>query len=377
MLDQKIDMNQKYFSIYVFLSTFSRNLIEVFIPVILYKYGYSIKEVLIYYLIINIISLVLTYPFVSISKKYTNKILSIIGIISFLVVQVFLNIMWHSLIYIFILATFYAIYRRGYWISRRYYNLKIIKKQNIVTTYSIISIINQIGVVVSSYVGSIILDFISIRELTIIAIILFLISLIPLYKLKFKHEKTEEKLKLIKTFKEMPRSNIYLFGSYELLNIVKFLIPLYIFIYVKNTYRTIGILNLITNVAIIFFTYFYGKNLNKSKNNYLKIAIVLTVLLYIFKINTAGILLLIISFAEGIILKMYELSINKEFFIFSKKFEYYNYNLVYELVQNTFRSCIVLFILLLNCNLKYMIYVTLLFILIGVFMNFKNDKIIN
>ena len=36
MLDQKIDTNQKYFSIYVFLSTFSRNLIEVFIPVILF-----------------------------------------------------------------------------------------------------------------------------------------------------------------------------------------------------------------------------------------------------------------------------------------------------------------------------------------------------
>ena len=46
-----MDNNQKKFGIYVFLSTFSRNLIEVFIPVILYKFGYELKEVIIYFYI--------------------------------------------------------------------------------------------------------------------------------------------------------------------------------------------------------------------------------------------------------------------------------------------------------------------------------------
>lgn len=70
-----MNLNQRKFGIYVFLSTFSRNLIEVFIPVILYKYGYSLKEVLFYYLIGNIISLIISYPFIYLSKKYNNKIL--------------------------------------------------------------------------------------------------------------------------------------------------------------------------------------------------------------------------------------------------------------------------------------------------------------
>lgn len=39
-----MDDNQKKFNLYVFLSTFSRNLIEVFIPLIIYKFGYSLKE---------------------------------------------------------------------------------------------------------------------------------------------------------------------------------------------------------------------------------------------------------------------------------------------------------------------------------------------
>ena len=300
-----MNSNQKKFGVYVFLSTFSRNLIEVFIPVILYKYGYTLKEVLFYYLIVNAVSLILTYPFIYLSKKLNNKILSIIGIVAFVLVQISLNYLTHSIIYIFTIATFYAIYRRGYWISRRYFNLKIIENENISKTYSIISIINQIGVIISAYIGSLVLDYISLKLLTIISIIIFILSIIPLYKLKFKFEEKNEKLDLKRNINKIPKSNIYLFGSYELLNVVKFLIPLYIIIYVKDKYQTIGIVNLITNFALILFTYLYGKKLDKSKNNYLKIAIFLTVLVYLLKINSSGYILLIISFVEGIIIKMY------------------------------------------------------------------------
>lgn len=372
-----MNSNQKKFGIYVFLSTFSRNLIEVFIPVILYKNGFALKEILFYYLMANVISLIISYPFINLSKKYNNKILSIIGIIGFVILQIMLNFIKHTLIYLLALATFFAIYRRGYWIARRYYNLKVIKKGNISTTYSIISIINQVGVIVSAYCGSIILDFISLKLLTIIAIILFLTSIIPLYLLKFKHENTDEKLKLFATIKKIPKSDIYLFGSYELLNVVKFLIPLYIFIYVKNTYQTIGIVNLITNVALIIFTYLFGKRLDNSKDSYLRLSIILVVTIYVFKVNTFGIMLFIVSFIEGIFVKMYELSINTQFYKLSKKFEYSNYNLVYEIIQNSFRSFIVFLLLLSSFDLKTMIYITLGFIAFGVFFRFKQEVTVN
>ena len=369
-----MNSNQKKFGIYVFLSTFSRNLIEVFIPVILYKFGYTIKEVLLYYLIVNVTSIILTYPFVYLSKKFNNKILAIIGIIAFVLVQISLNFLTYSYMYLFIIAVFYAIYRRGYWISRRYYNLKIIKNYNISKIYSIISIINQVGVIISAYFGSLILDYISLKLLTIFAIVLFILSIVPLYTLKFEHEKTNVKLELINNVRKIPKSNIYLFGSYELINIVKFLIPLYIFIYVKDKYQVIGIVNLITNFALITFTYLYGKKLDNSNNNFLKLAIFLTVLIYILKVNSNGLNLLIISFIEGIIIKMYELSINKEFYTFSKKFEYYNYNLIYELTQNFFRSVVTLLLFVINIDIKFMVYITLGFVFIGIFLKFQYNK---
>ena len=86
-----MDGNQKKFNLYVFLSTFSRNLIEVFIPLILYKFGYSLKEVILYYLLVNAILVFLVYPCIWFSKKYSNRSLSIIGIFSFIVVQILLN----------------------------------------------------------------------------------------------------------------------------------------------------------------------------------------------------------------------------------------------------------------------------------------------
>lgn len=369
-----MDSNQKKFGVYIFLSTFSRSLIEVFIPVILYKYGYSLKEVIFNSLLANVISLLITYPIVYLSNKFNNKILSAIGTASFIILQILLNFMNHSWWYLALLAFFYALYRRGYWIARRYYNLEVVKKDKISSTYSILCIINQIAVIFSAYIGSLMLDYISVKSVTIIAMILFVLSLIPVCLLKFEHEKKSYELNLRKTIKQIPLGDIYIFGSYELINVIKLLISLYLVIYVKNTYHTVGFVNLITNLSIVLFIFLFGRKLDKSTKNYLRISIILTVLIYVLKVNSMGIVLYIVSFIEGIALRMYELSLNKEFFILSKEFEYYNYNLVYEISQNLFRSLILFVLMLTNLDVKNMIYVTLIFVLVGSLIKFKPKK---
>ena len=83
--------NKKLFNMYVFLTTFSRNLIEVFIGTILYKLGFSIREVIFYYVMVNAFSLIIAIPITHISKKYSNKLLSVIGVLAFLCLQISLN----------------------------------------------------------------------------------------------------------------------------------------------------------------------------------------------------------------------------------------------------------------------------------------------
>lgn len=115
----------------MFLSTFARNLVEVFIPIILYKFGYDLWTVMFYFFLVNFISLLISYPCAL-----------------------------FSIYYILAISFLYAVYRRCYWMSRRYFNLNVIKNKDISKTYSIISIINQIGVIISAYCGSLFLDLI-------------------------------------------------------------------------------------------------------------------------------------------------------------------------------------------------------------------------
>ena len=165
---------------------------------------------------------------------------------------------------------------------------------------------------------------------------------------------------------------MYLFGTYELINVVKFLFTLYLFIYVKDTYSTVGLFNLITNISVLVFTYSYGKKID-GKKNFLKASIILTVLTYILKANTTYIMLVIASFLEGLFIRMYEISISKEFYVLSKKFEYNDYNLMYEISQNAARSITLFILFISNMNLKLMIYTVLFFILLGMFIDFKQS----
>ena len=368
-----MDSNQKKFNIYVFLSTFSRNLIEVFIPIILYKFGYSLKEVILYYLLVNIFLIFLSYPCILFAKKFSNRSLSLIGIMSFILVQILLTKMTYNCYYILILSFLYSLYRIGYWLARRFYNLKVIHKKDISKSYSFISIVNQLALIISSYVGALFLDFVSIEVLTMISIILFIISLLPLYMLKFEHEKNDVRLDLIGTIKRIPLTNLYLFGTYESINVIKFFFSLYLFIYVKDNYQTVGIMNLLTNLSTIIFAYFYGKKIN-DKKNYLKLSILLIGLIYLFKANITSYLLVLVAFLEGIFTKMYELSMSKEFYSLSKKFEYTNYNLVYEFVLSIFRTLILLVCFVFIKDLKIMIYFSVVLILIGLLLKFKPIK---
>ena len=367
--------NQKKFNLYVFISTFARALIETFIPLLLFKFGYNLKEVVFYFLVYNLIELVISYPLVYLATKKGNKLLAIFGFIGFVLTQIMLNRMYIGLSYLIIIATLYAVYRTGYWLSRRYFNLKVIQKKNISSTYSIVTIVNQVALIFAGYIGSLILDFIGTNVLTIIAIVLYVISIIPLFMFKFEYDETntDVKVELFKTLKEVSFNNIYVFGSYEILNVLKFFFTLYLFIYVKNTYQTVGLFNLITNLSVMIFAFYYGKKTD-GKKNYLKLSIILTCLVYILKANVVSVLLVVISLLEGIAIKMYEISMNKEMYSLSKKFEYNNYNLMYEIVCKVFRAIVLVICYFFINDLKVMIYVSVGVILLGLFINVKSIK---
>ena len=364
-----MDNNQKKFNFYVFFTTFARNLIEVFIPVILYNFGYTLREVIIYYLFVNIFSLMLTFFCGHIIEKWGYKNLKFAAIVCFVLMQLVLNNIIYSFLYLLIVAFLYAAYRKFYWLPRRYYNLNVVKKKNVSITYSIISVVNQLGIVISTYIGSLLLDFTNIKFVTIISVILFVVGILPLGEIKIENK--NEKFELLETLKKIPFRNLYLFGTYESVNVLKFLFSLYLIIYVKNSYTTIGFYSLMSNFSLMVFTYMYGKFINKEKN-FLNLSIFLTCLISLIKASVTSWLLIPVSFFESIFKKMYEISINKEFYSSGKNYDYNNYNFAYEVVQNITRLFIVLILVFID-DLKFMIYIVIFVIFIGCFIRFKND----
>ena len=82
---------------------------------------------------------------------------------------------------------------------------------------------------------------------------------------------------------------------------------------------------------------------------------------------------MIVSFIEGLANKMYEQSFYKEHLNLSKKIEYHNYNLAYEMIQNAFRTFVVLILYIFIKDIKLMIYIVLLFISTSLMVNFKTN----
>ena len=367
-----MEKNKKLLNRYVFLSTFARNLIELFIGTILFNKGFDLKSVIFYYLFVNIFSFILAFPCIQIAKRHSNRILTLLGIIAFILVQVCLNYVQLNYSYLLLLAFLYASYRRAYWMSRRYYTLQVIDKNNTSKDYSLVSILNQLALLLSSYAGSLFLEHINIAMITYISIMILLVGLYCVYKMDFEFEINKTKLNVIETFRITPISSIITIGCYELQNVVTFLLPLYIFIYVKNTYTAVGFINLLAQLATILFLYAYGLLINKDKN-YLKFSIVFLLVFKFLQVNTSGIVLFIITFISGLGTKMYEQSFNKELLILSKHYEFHNFNILYECTQNIFRIITVGILFFFVNDVRVMLYVTLAIIALPLFVKFKTE----
>ena len=364
--------NKSLLNKYVFLSTFARTLIELFIGTILFKAGFSIKEVIFYYLFVNIFSFILAFPCIQVAKRFSNKILAIIGIIAFITVQVILNYVTISVWYLLILSFLYALYRRAYWMSRRYYTFQVVDKNNTSKDYSFVSILNQLALLTASYAGSLLLEYVSITVITIISILLLLIGLYCVYRMQYEYEINNTKVNILETFRITPISSIITIGCYELQNVLTFLLPLYIVLYVKNTYTAVGIINLLAQLATIIFLYVYGMLINKDKN-YLKFSIIFLLVFKALQVNTFGVVLSIITFISGLGTKMYEQSFNKELLILSKNYEFHNFNLLYECTQNLFRIITVGILYFFVSDVKVMIYVVLIISAIPLLVKFKTS----
>lgn len=363
----------KKYNIFITITSFSKLLVELFIPLILYDYGFTIKNIILYMIIKYTLCIIMIPITMKINKKISWSKIMILSSFFFSLTYIYLNIMTKSLLSLIILSIIFSIYLIFYWLGRHIYGLSIIEDKKTTDNVSLYTIFTVLGSIPATYIGSLILKYFGFITLTIIVLILMLISIIPLTKINKDIKYTKPNLKpIIKTF---PKRN-YLFTFIEQFRyILNNIFPLYIYLYIKKEFTYIGITNLICGIGSIIYIFIISKKMDKNKKDYLSITCILLSILYIGKLNINNTnLFYIIVFIEGILKVTLDTIVQRNAYVYGRNYDVNSYIEFTELLNNIFRTIILIIFYLLNLNLRNIIYIGILGIFINSFVKYDDGK---
>ena len=366
--------NLKKYNLFITITSFAKLLVEVFIPLLLYNEGFSIKEIILF-LIFKYIFCTLIIPFgIKLGNTYSYTKLMLISSMLFTLTYIYLNLLTRHIFALIFLALLFASYLTFYWLGRHVYALSIIEDKKTTDNVSLYSIFGVIGGLPATYIGAKILETFGFITLTIIVLILMIISIIPLIKIKdIKITQNNTKLKdIIKTF---PIQN-YIFTAIDQLRYLAISIfPLFIYINIKKEMTYLGITNIICGIGSIIYIYILSKKMDKNKKDYLKISSLLLALIYILKINiTNANIFLIIIFLEGVFKSALDTIILRNTYAYGKNYEVTNYIKFTELLNNITRTIFLIIFYILDLSLKTIIIISIIGIITNAFIKYDDGK---
>lgn len=365
--------NLKKYNIFITITTFTKLMIEVFIPLLLFNIGFKLNEILYFYLIQFITIFLTNIPITKIGQKITFKKLMIISSIIFSLTYFYINYLTHNMIKLIILSILNGLYLSTYWIGRHIYGISIIKEKKTTDNVSTYMIFGIIGSLPASYIGAFILEKYGYIVLSITILILSIISIFPLFKIKISERKNKINLKeIITTF---PKQN-YLFLLFDQLKFLTILLfPLYIYINIKNELKYIAITNIIIGLSSILYILYLAKKMDKNKKDYLKPMLIIMLITLLIKLNIkSSTLMLIIIFIEGISKTALDTIILRNTYSYKANYDNISYILFIEQLYSLFRIIILIIYLLIGINLKTILYIGTFSLFINTIIGFKQGK---
>jgi len=354
--------NVKRYNIFILLSTIARNVVEIFSSVLLYKLGYSIKEILLFftilYLVGGITSTITIYLTKIIKPKYILMISSIIFSGSFY----FMSIMDKTFINLIIFSIIYGVGCYTYHSLRHYFAIKSIDgtKRNEIGN---ILIYSNIGVIIASLVLSYIQSKLSNFILALVVIAISIIAIIPLLKLEVKED--NDKIKYQKISK-----NKLLFFTLEQAKVINLILqPLYLYLFINSKIEYVGIFNVVMGISSCIFIYFFVRKIDDRRHfKYLNILFCIFLLL---KLNiTNKYLVLLIGLFEGLGVKMFEVVSSENIYNIKKDTNVRGYIIITEIIFCFIRSIFCIIGYLIN-DIKLILYASIVLIFLTGFVNRK------
>ena len=332
--------NIKNYNIYIFIATLTRNIIDIYSVVYLYKQGITINNIIAIYAIIYFLGYFLSYLIINIGNiigyKYILIFSSIITGFSFYII--------HNTKNIYLISIFLSLSIFTYHPIRHYYGINLLNKKKKI---GITLILIYIASLLSSYLATIKIN-------NIYLLIISIISIIPALFIK------KEPKKNINYHIKIDNNKIkfFIFDQFKIIFIL--LEPLYLYI-IMNNISFVGIFNIILTISSILCIYLLSNKINTYK--YYKYINIIFTLVLILKLNIYNKnILLILAIFEGIGVKTNELvsTIN----LYNIKTTNPGYIIISEQIFSAIRCLILSIIYFLPFDLKITMYI----LLIGVFL---------
>lgn len=363
----------KKYNIFIFITSFAKLLVEIFIPLILYNMSFTIKEIILF--------LILKYSFCLffipvgyfIGKKYSVSTLMILSSIIFSITYIYLSQINKNLTSLIILSILYSSYLMFYWLGRHTYGLSIIEDKKTTDNVSLYNIFTILGGLFSPFIGSYIIEKTNTLTLSTIVLVLMIISIIPLTKIKKIKLNPNTQIKHI--IKSFPKTN-YIFNTLDQLRYILYtVLPLWIYINIKSKYSYIGILNIITGLGSIIYIYLLSKKMDKNKKDYLSLSLLIMGIIYFLKITiTSNLAYLIITLFEGITKSSLDTITLRNTYVYQKNYCITSYIIFTEIINNIARTLFLIIFYIFNVPLKTMLLICILGIFLNVFVKYDDGK---
>jgi len=332
--------NIKSYNIYIFISTLTRNIIDIYSVVLLYQKQFSVNDIIGIYAITYLIGCYISTLTIKIGNKIGYKYIfilsSIITSISFYTINNCHNPYLISILLSLSIFTYHPI--------KHYYGINLLKEKK------------EIGnMIILTYLATILSSYIAMKKIKIIyLIIISMISIIPSLFIK------KEKTRIITYPKNIPRSTIKFFILDQTKIIFLLLQPLYLYT-ISNDISYIGIFNIVITISSICFIYSFANK--KDIEKYYKVINIIFTIVLLLKLNIDNkTILLVIAFLEGIGVKTNELISTMN--LYQNKQSPIGYLIISEIIFCLTRGLILSLIYTFRTNLKTSLY----FLLIGIFL---------
>lgn len=347
--------NIKKYNIFILLSTIARNIVEVFSSVLLYKMGYSLKEILLFFSILYFVGAITSTLVIYLTRVINAKYILIFSSFVFSGSFYFMSIMEKSMSNLIIFSIIYGIGSYSYHSLRHYFAIKSMDKDKKKDIGSIL-IFSNMGLIIAPILVSYVTKKLSIVILAIIVIVLSILAIIPLFKLDIKDDNTEIK------FERISKNKILFFVLEQAKVINLSLQPLYLYLFINNKIEYVGIFNAIMGISACIFIYFFVRKIDDNK--YFKYLNILFCLLLLLKLNIKSkYLILIIGFFEGLGIKMFDVVSAENIYNIDKNTNVKGYLIIVEIIFCLVRSIFCLIGYFIN-DIKIILYLSIILIFI-------------